>query len=213
MSSAVPDGAGSTVGKANGASQALVAASRSFRPSFQCMDMGEQEGLSGLKGHAEARHCPFYETALASCGRSQQGPDLFPFWCHLLRLHRILGESAREISFRFPMRRATAFPWLLRTIVEAQGRAPAVVFTPRRNIIDAIRASVTGPRFIGQWHGHACCTLRISSALRRITSRTAPSMALSGENIMIDRTSSAGWPKRSTRPSRCWCRVGFHDKS
>ena len=28
-------------------------------------------------------------------------------------------------------------------------------------------------------------------------------MELSGENIMIERTSSAGWPNRSTRPSRC----------
>jgi uncharacterized protein (DUF2236 family) len=42
------------------------------------------------------------------------------------------------------------------------------------------------------------------SALRRITSSTAPSIALSGENISTERTCAAGWPKRSTRPSRCW---------
>ena len=51
-----------------------------------------------------------------------------------------------------------------------------------------MRASVTGPRSSGS--GTVTPVLsRIWLALRRITSSTAPSIALSGENIMIDRTS------------------------
>ena len=38
-------------------------------------------------------------------------------------------------------------------------------------------------------------------------------IALPGEYRRTDRTRLLGCPKRSTRPSRCWCRVGFQDRS
>ena len=43
--------------------------------------------------------------------------------------------------------------------------------------------------------------------------RKTPSIALSGEYRSTDRTTSDVWPKRSTRPSLCWWRVGFQERS
>ena len=69
-------------------------------------------------------------------------------------------------------------------------------------IIAAINASVTGPFSSG--NGTVTpVAFRIASALRKITSSTAPSIALSGEYIRMEWTSGDGCPKRSTRPSRC----------
>ncbi|MCY1300510.1 hypothetical protein D9M70_500770 [compost metagenome] len=56
-------------------------------------------------------------------------------------------------------------------------------------------------------------SLRMLSALRRMTRSTAPSTGLSSPYSMVLRTSRAFWPKRSTRPSRCSWRVGFQLRS
>ena len=55
--------------------------------------------------------------------------------------------------------------------------------------------------------------LRICSCLRSRTLRTMPSMELSMPYRVAVRTVSAIWPNRSTRPSRCSCRVGFQARS
>jgi len=50
-------------------------------------------------------------------------------------------------------------------------------------------------------------------AFLRITLMMNPSTGLSSQYIMVQRTSGNFCPNRSTRPSRCSCRVGFHARS
>ena len=55
--------------------------------------------------------------------------------------------------------------------------------------------------------------LRMLLCLRIRTSRTMPSMRVSDPQKVMVRTWLFGWPKRSTRPSRCSSRVGFQGRS
>ena len=131
--------------------------------------------------------------------RAQQVAPSPPFWRDLLRLDRVLRNEPSNAS-RPPRRLASG---LHRRDIgpEIEGQLPMRMCSLSQQDCVQERAGDRSA-LLRQWHGDAR-RRRIASALRRMTSRTAPSIALSEEYSSAERTSGARCPNRSTRPSRC----------
>ena len=178
----------------------------------QCREVGARRFLmfSGCSGRIKAAHRAVHEAAYLLGTAKQIAPTL-PLGDHFLRLQDILREAGARSALAFLSIAPARFH--CRRIgreSEIETELPAAALPEHHRVHQ--RAGHRAA-FVGQRDGDAGCLSDLLRPFARMTSSTAPSIALSGEYSRTERTSLAGCPNRSTRPSRCWWRVGFQDRS